>query len=290
MVKIAKILLPVDFSKEGAGAARHAGALARHFGAELTLFHANPVFVSGLGLPREFTGPIDTGWVTALEAQRGEDLANYHADELEGVTVKHVVITGDPAQSIVDYAHREHMDLIVMPTHGYGGFRRSLLGSVTAKVLHDAACPVWTGAHLQETPPREWETMVDVLCAIDNSQASEHVLRWARSLAGEFQAPLIVVHAVSKIEPPDDFLDEETRQRRLDTAASTVRCFQTKTGAKGEIVIAEGDPSKVVAGEALRYNAGVVVIGRTPPEKGEGRLRAHAYSILRESPCPVLSV
>lgn len=290
MVKIAKILLPVDFSKEGAGAARHAGALARHFGAELTLFHANPVFVSGLGLPREFSGALDTGWVTALEAQRQQDLTNYHNEELAEVNRKHVVVTGDPAQAIVDYAHGEKVDLIVMATHGYGGFRRSLLGSVTAKVLHDAHCPVWTGAHLEETPPREWETMVNVLCAIDNSPASEHVLRWARSFASEFQAPLTVVHAVARIEAPDDFLDQETRQHRLDTAAANVRCFQTKTGARGEIVIAEGDPAKVVAGEALRYNAGVVVIGRTPPEKGEGRLRTHAYSILRESPIPVISV
>ncbi len=42
-----------------------------------------------------------------------------------------------------------------MPTHGYGPFRRFILGSVTAKVLHDADCPVWTGVHLEEAPPIE---------------------------------------------------------------------------------------------------------------------------------------
>jgi len=40
----------------------------------------------------------------------------------------------------------------MMPTHGLGGFRRFLLGSVTAKVLHDADCPVWTGVHLERAP------------------------------------------------------------------------------------------------------------------------------------------
>jgi hypothetical protein len=38
------------------------------------------------------------------------------------------------------------MDLIVTPTHGYGLFRRFLFGSATLKVLHDAACPVWTAS------------------------------------------------------------------------------------------------------------------------------------------------
>ena len=39
-----------------------------------------------------------------------------------------------------------------MPTHGYGPFRRFILGSNTAKVLHDADCPVWTGVHVEEIP------------------------------------------------------------------------------------------------------------------------------------------
>jgi hypothetical protein len=34
--------------------------------------------------------------------------------------------------------------MILMPTHGYGPFRQMLLGSVTAKVLHDSKCPVLT--------------------------------------------------------------------------------------------------------------------------------------------------
>jgi hypothetical protein len=65
---------------------------------------------------------------------------------------KRVVLEGDPARQIVDYAHEEKVDLIVMPTHGYGPFRQFILGSITAKVLHDADCPVWTGVHLEEAP------------------------------------------------------------------------------------------------------------------------------------------
>lgn len=287
---IAKILLPVDFSQAGLGAARHAAALARHFGAELTLFHANPIFAAGLGLPGEFGGPIDTGWVAALEARRYQDLVGYHPEEFSGVRLKRVVVTGEPARSIVEHAAKEGIGLIVMPTHGYGGFRRSLLGSVTAKVLHDAPCPVWTGAHLEEAAPPQWRTLDRILCAIDNSEVSEQVLRWAHDFGREFNADLTVVHALPELPAPDGFLDPEIRRRRMESALEAVRCLQNKTGARGEVVIVEGEPSKVVAAEALRRQAGVAVIGRTPAARGQGRLRSHAYAIVRDAPCPVVSV
>ena len=51
---------------------------------------------------------------------------------------------------IVELAHESpDQTVILMPTHGYGPFRRFILGSNTAKVLHDADCPVWTGVHLE---------------------------------------------------------------------------------------------------------------------------------------------
>jgi hypothetical protein len=59
------------------------------------------------------------------------------------------VISGDPAKVIVDYAADHRIDLIVMPTHGRGAFRSLLLGSVTAKVLHDSNCAVLTTAHAE---------------------------------------------------------------------------------------------------------------------------------------------
>ena len=288
MLRIKKILLPTDFSKPGVAAAKQAGALARHFKAELTLLHVNPVFVPGQGLPHELPGPIDTGWVTALEAQRYRELVSYHQEEFHDIDLNCVVVTGDPATRIVEHAHKDQTDLIVMPTRGSGRFRRFLIGSVTAKVLHDANCPVWTGAHLEDGAPPQLTTMGNVLCAIDNGAASERVLNWASSLAAEFHAPLTTVHAMPKFVSTEGPSDPELRNRRVAAAESTVRCLQTKTRSRGDIVVSEGDPVKVVAVTAVRSNADVVVIGRTPAEGN--CLQAHAYGIIRESPCPVVSV
>lgn len=274
-MKLSKILVPVDFSEQGAVAAQHAVALARHFGAGLVLLHVNPILVPAVTTPGDLSGPVDTGWITALEAQGRRDLESYRQSDLTGLDVVRFVVTGDPAASIVEFAHREKPDLIVMPTHGYGPFRRFLLGSVTAKVLHDVEAPVWTGAHLQNTSP-EWKKIGRVMCAID-LKTPEAALMWAHGFASEFGAELILAHAVP--EP------ESAAQAR-----EYVRCLQRKLSLAGEILIEEGNPAQVVQAAAIRRNADVVVIGRSPREGVLGRLRPNAYSIVRDAPCPVVSV
>jgi nucleotide-binding universal stress UspA family protein len=61
-----------------------------------------------------------------------------------------VVVRGEPAASILDYAERNEIDLIVMATHGHTGLRRWIYGSVTHKVLCKADC-----AMLIVRPPDE---------------------------------------------------------------------------------------------------------------------------------------
>ena len=282
-MKLTKILLPVDFSEQGDGAAQQAAALARHFHAALILLHVNPIQVPAVTAPRDFSGPIDTGWITALEAQGRKELDTYHQTDLAGIDVRKIVVTGDPAASIVDFAHREKPDLIVMPTHGYGPFRRFLLGSVAAKILHDVDSPVWTGAHLQKGSQPMWKRIGRVICAID-LRTAEAVLPWARDFSSEFKAELIVVHAVHELEP------ESSLAISAAQAHEYIQCLQRKLSAAGEILIEEGNPAQVVQAAANRRNVDLVVIGRSPREGALGRLRTNAYSIVRDAPCPVVSV
>ncbi len=281
-MKLKRILLPVDFSEQGAAAAQHAAGLARHFGAAVILLHVNPITLPAVTMPGDFGGVIDTGWITALEAQGRKQLDSYHASDFAGIETSKIVVTGDPATRIVEFAHREKPDLIVMPTHGYGPFRRFLLGSATAKVLHDVDVPVWTGAHLQQTSPA-WKRIGRVLCAIEFKSA-EPVLEWARDFAAEFGAELIVTHAVPELEPEDPAAIGAAQAREL------IACLRRKLSIPGEILIEEGDPARVIQAAATRRHADVVVIGRSPKEGVLGRLRPNAYSIVRDAPCPVVSV
>jgi nucleotide-binding universal stress UspA family protein len=177
-----------------------------------------------------------------------------------------------------------------MPTHGRGPFRRFLLGSVTAKVLHDADCPVWTGAHLAENAAAELQMIRHVLCAVDHSDASDRALAWAAGFAGEFKSVLTVVRATPPLPAPDDVLNPDWEDARREEAEKQIRCLQAKIGTHANILVEEGDPAEIVARAALERRADLVVIGRSHKKSGLGRAQEHAYQIVRDSPCPVVSI
>ena len=82
------------------------------------------------------------------------ELQSFLSDELNGQVIKRDLVEGDPAAKIVNYAHENEVNLIMMPTHGYGPYRHFMFGSVTTKVLNHSDCPIWTEAHMKETRQR----------------------------------------------------------------------------------------------------------------------------------------
>ncbi|MFK7817338.1 MAG: universal stress protein [Planctomycetaceae bacterium] len=54
-----------------------------------------------------------------------------------------IVMQGDPGTRIVEYAEQVNADLIVIPSHGYSGLKRVLLGSTAERVIRHASCPVY---------------------------------------------------------------------------------------------------------------------------------------------------
>src|SRR4051812_21520181 len=164
MLAIKHILFPVDFSPQTTTAAPYVAALAKRFGAEVTLMSVLQPFWEPIG---GTLLPVAPAMLDLAELERALDarLQGALTSELSGITVHRNAQLGDPAHSITQFARSEGVDLIMMPTHGLGRFRTLLLGSVASKVLHDAECPVWSAAHTGESPaPKEIST---VLCAID---------------------------------------------------------------------------------------------------------------------------
>lgn len=286
MKALSKILLPVDFSERSLGAARYAKTLADHFHSELTLLHilTPPHYEFGA---LEIGGSMLTELYTNRAAQVEKELETFLADELRDTEAKWVVIEGDPARQIVEYAHAENTGLIVMPTHGYGPFRQFILGSITAKVLHDADCPVWTGVHLEEAPLAELKPFQEIVCAIDLGPQSCKTLEWATAMQKEFGARLTVVHAMTVLTSGG----EDGRARDMEFAVrDDLARLQQRFGTQAELIMQAGDPPKLVCEIAERIQAGLLVIGRGSAAGVFGRLRTNSYAIIRQSPCPVVSV
>ncbi len=73
-------------------------------------------------------------------------------------------------------------------------------------------------------------------------------------------------------------------------AASALAELQREVGCDARLQVREGDPAKVVAETARDLRADLLVIGRRAEIGLLGRLEVTAYSIIRDSPCPVVSV
>jgi nucleotide-binding universal stress UspA family protein len=287
MNSLAKILLPVDFSERSALAVRYARDLALHFHAEIILAHVLPPLHSEFGMP--ITGSMLVDVYRSRTDQAERDLNAFELDALSGLNVRRLLLHGDPASKIVELAHQERVDLIAMPTHGYGQFRRFILGSNTAKVLHDADCPVWTGVHIEEAPPIA-APFGKILCAVDLGPQSARTLAWASWLQREFHGQLTLIHAIAAHSEALDEPDLSWRTGIREIAEEELLRLQRETSAEADLLLEAGEPTRIICSAAARVGAGTVIIGRGSAAGNFGRLRTNSYAIIRQSPCPVVSV
>jgi len=290
MLRVSKILLPVDFSERSWQAARYALPFAAHYHAALTVLHVLQ--------PQYEFGSVDPGAAVVADllaerqAQVQQNLDSFLSGELAAFQTTRVLLEGDPARRIVEFAHQANCDWIFMPTHGYGPFRRLLLGSVTAKVLHDADCAVWTGVHIEQAPPDPATALRHVVCAVNLSGSSPRVLGWASQLAQEFKACLTVVHVLDSLLPGTEGyqLSPEWRKQVTESAVADLAGLQQRTGTAAAVSLRMGEAAENICAEVRRLQADLLVIGRSSETGILGRLTERAYAIIRQSPCPVVSV
>ena len=288
MNSLAKILLPIDFSERSALAVRYARDLALHFDAELILAHVLAPLHSEFG-SMQIAGSMLVDVYRSRAGQAEGDLNAFEAETLAGLKVRRLLLHGDPAAKIVELAREEHIDLIAMPTHGYGPFRRFILGSNTAKVLHDADCPVWTGVHIAEARPVA-APFSQILCAVDLGPQSARALAWASWLQKEFHGHLTLIHAIAAHSEPGDEPDVSWHSGIREIAEEELLRLQRETGAEADLLLEAGEAARIICSAAARVGAGTVVIGRGSAAGDFGRLRTNSYAIIRQSPCPVVSV
>jgi nucleotide-binding universal stress UspA family protein len=267
MSSLARILLPVDLSDRCIGEARYAILLAEHFSSKITLLHV-------LSPHLAYHEPE----AASVRDRAKRDLDGFLEAELRHLPVSRVLAEGDPAARIVEYAHSGKFDLIMMPTHGYGPFRRLLLGSVTAKVLHDVDCPVWTGMHMEQRPPVESIGLHHVVCAIDLVPQSTAVLDWASRLAAEFSARLSLVHVVASLDPrtEDYYFSPEWRALMMKRAKSDVEALQTTVGSHADVHLEVGDGGrKRLTRSSLQTAAGTTRGSARHPDDDPAPSHAH---------------
>lgn len=141
MLKVKKLLVPIDFSDNTARALPQALAVAALYTARVTLLHVvEPILSPGSQLGDAPPAPAEP--CTDALRRLKELVARYSTASSPPLDC--LCVTGSPASCIVDIAENQGFGYIVMSTHGRRGIKRWVLGSVAERVVRRASCPVIT--------------------------------------------------------------------------------------------------------------------------------------------------
>jgi nucleotide-binding universal stress UspA family protein len=289
-MNIQEIIFPIDFSERSIEACPYVAAIAQRFGARLTLLHVVENLPPALSTPNQISGEAagtEQQRIRALTA-----LSAFQHQYIPHVPSEVCVLVGDPATAIAAHAGESGEKMVVMPTHGYGPFRQMLIGSVTAKVLHDAKCPVLTGPHLDEAiQASEWFSLRRILCAVSLNWETDGLLKHSTELARQLGLEMTAVHVVSPVEEGMlPLVDPHGPPLSPTAVRNTLQQALHRAGGLGGVCVTIGEVSREVARAARVHNADLVVIGRGGAPDLPGRLGSHTYGILRRAPCPVLCI
>lgn len=132
-IEIKKILYPVSLTEISEKIVPYVALMSDKFGAEIHM-----LFVTRIGRKEFFETP------ESILHRAAEKLKEFVDANFENHPIKTKVVSGDPADRIVDYISSEDIDMVVMGTHGRKGLEKILLGSVAAEVVSRSTAPVIT--------------------------------------------------------------------------------------------------------------------------------------------------
>lgn len=297
MATFRSILCPLDFSEHSVQALRLAVGLAGRDRARLTVLTVNEPLLAE----------------AAAAAQYGPDYVAHEATkEVQGLLrslvpggaswapIPHIVVrTGRAEGEILQCAADQKADLVVMGTHGLGGYRKMFFGSVTERVLRRATTPVLA------VPLTDHRIVVfsdrgplfnvpGILVPIDLSPSSDRQIRVAAELARGFDTSLLVVHVVSEVRAHGGLQDAVKAHERVRLREARERLARL-AGANGGGVVVEtrvayGHPADEIARIAIEQEVGLIVMGLTGDGASGSCPGSVAYRVLTMAPAPVLAL
>ena len=297
------IAVATDFSAASKPALAHAATLARRYGAALSLVHAictaqsAPVPMDPV--PRE----ADRQRLKAEQKMKqvGEE------SQLQGSRYRTLLRYGSVWDLVHSIVEHNHIDLLVLGTHGRGGLKKLALGSIAEEILRLATCPVLTVGPNASAPKSDVADFKSILFATDFGPASANAFKYALFLAGA-RAKLTLFHTV----PPTAIVDigpaaycpgtcaagelilwqSRTREQSLRKLRALVPS-NANLANEPEYVVASESLSEGILAAAAACQAELIVMGANRARSA--RLAAHVpwtvtHEVLCQAKCPVLTV
>jgi nucleotide-binding universal stress UspA family protein len=284
MIRIKRILVPVDFSEPSKTAVNYGLSLALQFDAELLLANI---------------APFDRDLYEEAKVKLFELIPG---DLWERLDFETIVKSGDVRDEILGIVNDRQVDLVVMGSHGRGYFERMVLGSVTERMLRKLPVPVLTVSHLDPAHLIHKTGVVSlkrILYASDLNGDSDAGLQFAIRLARGLDAHLTVAHVLDPMG--SGFLNEQTVGYMPEYAANVraeaeeylnrLVTIQSDGSVPIATVLGEGTPYIVINEIATECRVDLIVInlhGKGAIERA--LLGSTAERVIRTAGVPVLAL
>jgi len=286
------VLVATDFSEASQKALYHALEVARHYGAKFYLAHV----VSSVGYT--LAGPQ----AVALASESAErDLLQLEHDlvesgSLDGIDHEFIVREGTLWKELQLITSQNHIDLVLLGTHGRRGLGKMLLGSAAEEVFRHADCPVLTVGPNSYTFDFD-KTSPKFLFATDFGEGSLSALPHAISFANHLGARLTLLHVVPAPIPKHPASDillmrDSARKACLRKLEELLR-GEEELALPPEFIVRFGLPSEKILLEALELKADLIFMGLRRSSHIPGASHTPwttAYDVACCAGCPVLTV
>ncbi len=275
---IRNIAVATDFGPWSERALQHALVLARHFSAVLHILHVvrrtEFSFVPDLMVDLDEVADRDSDeLISRLSVAHSLDDIDYRRCNIDGE------ISG-----VLDGFVSDHgIDLLILGTRGRTGVSKFLMGSIAQEIFHCISCPVLTVGPWSLDASRQIQ-LKKVLFATDLSPESEVVLPYVLLPATMWGAEIDVLHVCSSANCKCQHRMNELR-RRLQAVAMGEAPLDVRYHSLS------GAPASTVLDFALQQKEDLIVLGlENHRSLYAGPSVSHAYEIVRQARCPVLSV
>jgi Universal stress protein UspA and related nucleotide-binding proteins len=287
-VRLKNILFLTDFSWASDTAIPFVREIAKQYEGKVIALHVT--------VPDVFTYMTPASPSAALESQNDFALAEMKKVEaqLAGIPNQVVVTAGNDVWSVVrSLLQAEHIDLILVGTHGRTGLSKLLMGSTAEEIFRRSPVPVMTvGPSVipAELPHAAWQR---ILFASDFSAEAGAAAPFAVSFAEENDSQLILLHVIETVGSR-----KENKYQGLTVAEALHRLHEivpaeAELWCRPETVAKHGDPATQILKLANEKKADLIVLGirnNAPVTVVSHLEKTIAQTVLAHAACPVLTV
>jgi nucleotide-binding universal stress UspA family protein len=294
-ISFKNILLATDFSDASEKAFHYATAIARLHGSKIFVVHV---------VPPETTSFIPEFPRDGLRHEAKREMETLGSrSELKPIAHETLLRAGPVWSALSAVIRQQNIELVVLGTHGRGGLKKLVLGSVAEEVLRRAGCLVITvGPHI-DVPLSSTGEFHRILFATDFHPGSSKALEYALLLANQFRAQLILLHVMPPEALPGPgrtFYHEkaisEWQARARATAKEKLEKLlpaYVKLWSEPKYVVGFDFAAEGILKVAAEQEADLIVMGanRSMSAKVSAHvLGAVTHEVIRDAKCPVLTV